>query len=103
MAHSSLRFGLGRFTTEAEVDFVVSHIIRTVNRLREMRYVTRSYSSVLCFKEVAVRCGKWSRRASISIPLTGRSTSIIDSFDILVTQQSDGAFIYNSSCNLQSD
>jgi len=36
MAHSSLRFGLGRFTTEAEVDFVVSHIVRTVHRLREM-------------------------------------------------------------------
>ncbi|KAF9454618.1 cysteine desulfurase [Macrolepiota fuliginosa MF-IS2] len=36
MAHSSLRFGIGRFTTEAEVDFVVQHIIRTVDRLREM-------------------------------------------------------------------
>ncbi|KAK7467506.1 cysteine desulfurase [Stygiomarasmius scandens] len=36
MAHSSLRFGLGRFTTEAEVDFVVQHIVGTVHRLREM-------------------------------------------------------------------
>ncbi|KJA27159.1 hypothetical protein HYPSUDRAFT_35737 [Hypholoma sublateritium FD-334 SS-4] len=36
MAHSSLRFGLGRFTTEAEVDFVVAHIIKTVHKLREM-------------------------------------------------------------------
>ncbi|KAF8910748.1 pyridoxal phosphate-dependent transferase [Mucidula mucida] len=36
MAHSSLRFGLGRFTTEAEIDFVVKHIVNTVNRLREM-------------------------------------------------------------------
>ncbi|RDB21420.1 Cysteine desulfurase, mitochondrial [Hypsizygus marmoreus] len=36
MAHSSLRFGMGRFTTEAEIDFVVSHIVRTVHRLREM-------------------------------------------------------------------
>ena len=36
IAHSSLRFGLGRFTTEAEVDFVVKHIVGTVNRLREM-------------------------------------------------------------------
>ena len=40
MAHSSLRFGIGRFTTEAEVDFVVEHIIRTVNKLREMRWVS---------------------------------------------------------------
>ncbi|KAF9024349.1 cysteine desulfurase NFS1 [Hymenopellis radicata] len=36
MAHSSLRFGIGRFTTEAEIDFVVKHIVNTVNRLREM-------------------------------------------------------------------
>lgn len=36
MAHSSLRFGIGRFTTEAEIDFVVQHIIKTVHRLREM-------------------------------------------------------------------
>ncbi|KAG6862061.1 hypothetical protein C0995_007191 [Termitomyces sp. Mi166 len=36
MAHSSLRFGIGRFTTEAEIDFVVSHIVRTVQRLRDM-------------------------------------------------------------------
>ncbi|KAH9483958.1 Cysteine desulfurase, mitochondrial [Psilocybe cubensis] len=36
MAHSSLRFGIGRFTTEAEVDFVVAHIIKTVHKLREM-------------------------------------------------------------------
>lgn len=39
MAHSSLRFGIGRFTTEAEIDFVVSHIVRVVNRLRDMRLV----------------------------------------------------------------
>lgn len=37
MAHSSLRFGIGRFTTEAEIDFVVSRIVRVVNRLRDMR------------------------------------------------------------------
>lgn len=36
MAHSSLRFGMGRFTTEAEVDFVVQRIVAVVNRLREM-------------------------------------------------------------------
>lgn len=39
MAHSSLRFGIGRFTTEAEIDFVVDRIIKTVHRLREMRSV----------------------------------------------------------------
>jgi cysteine desulfurase len=42
MAHSSLRFGMGRFTTEAEVDYVVDKIVGTVTRLREMRYVVFS-------------------------------------------------------------
>ncbi|KAJ7940208.1 cysteine desulfurase NFS1 [Mycena leptocephala] len=36
MAHSSLRFGIGRFTTEPEIDFVVQHIVRTVQKLRDM-------------------------------------------------------------------
>ncbi|KAK1220404.1 cysteine desulfurase [Marasmius sp. AFHP31] len=36
MAHSSLRFGIGRFTTEAEVDYIIKHIVSTVHRLREM-------------------------------------------------------------------
>ncbi len=36
LAHTSLRIGLGRFTTEAEVDFAVEHIVQAVNRLREM-------------------------------------------------------------------
>jgi hypothetical protein len=36
MAHSSLRFGIGRFTTEAEIDFVIGKIVATVQRLRDM-------------------------------------------------------------------
>ncbi|MFT3708337.1 MAG: IscS subfamily cysteine desulfurase [Archangium sp.] len=36
LAHSSIRFGLGRFTTEAEVDYVIDLMIRAVNRLRDM-------------------------------------------------------------------
>jgi cysteine desulfurase len=36
LAHSSIRFGIGRFNTEAEVDFVVDLLVREVNRLREM-------------------------------------------------------------------
>ena len=39
MAHSSLRFGIGRFTTAAEIDYVVQHIVGTVKRLRDMRQV----------------------------------------------------------------
>jgi cysteine desulfurase len=36
LAHSSIRFGLGRFNTEEEVDFVVEKLSSVVVRLREM-------------------------------------------------------------------
>ncbi len=36
LAHSSIRFGLGRFNTEEEVDFVVDKLSAVVKRLREM-------------------------------------------------------------------
>jgi len=36
LAHSSIRFGLGRFNTEAEVDYVAGRIVETVQRLREL-------------------------------------------------------------------
>jgi len=36
LAHSSIRFGLGRFTTEAEVDYVIDDVVRAVNHLRDM-------------------------------------------------------------------
>jgi cysteine desulfurase len=36
LAHSSIRFGLGRFTTEEEVDYTVRLVIEKVKRLRDM-------------------------------------------------------------------
>jgi cysteine desulfurase len=36
LAHSSIRFGLGRFNTEEEVDFVAELVTAKVNKLREM-------------------------------------------------------------------
>ncbi|CAM0134759.1 cysteine desulfurase [Umbelopsis sp. WA50703] len=36
MAHSSIRFGIGRFTTEAEVDYVINHVVGHVTKLRDM-------------------------------------------------------------------
>lgn len=36
LAHSSIRFGLGRFTTTEEIDYTANKVIKSVNRLREM-------------------------------------------------------------------
>ena len=36
MAHSSIRFGIGRFTTEDEVDTLVKTVVTQVTKLREM-------------------------------------------------------------------
>src|SRR5438093_5135073 len=36
LAHSSIRFGLGRWTTKEEVDYVVNKLTTVVKRLREM-------------------------------------------------------------------
>lgn len=36
LAHTSIRFGFGRFTTEAEVDYAIECVTRAINRLREL-------------------------------------------------------------------
>jgi len=36
LAHTSIRFGFGRFTTEEEVDFAADQVVENVTRLREM-------------------------------------------------------------------
>ena len=36
LAHTSIRFGLGRFTTEEEVDYVTDKMVQVVTKLREL-------------------------------------------------------------------
>jgi len=36
LAHSSLRFGLSRFTTDEEIDYAINHVKEAVIKLREM-------------------------------------------------------------------
>ena len=37
LAHTSIRFSLGRFTTEEEIDFAAKKVISTVKKLRELK------------------------------------------------------------------
>jgi cysteine desulfurase len=43
LAHSSLRFGLGRYTTEEQIDYTVEQVSKTVNKLREMSPLWEMY------------------------------------------------------------
>ena len=58
LAHSSLRFGLGRFTTEDELDFVVELLEKHVTRLREMSPLWEMVQEGIDLKEI-----KWSQDA----------------------------------------
>ncbi len=43
LAHSSIRFTIGRFTTEEEIDFTVDLLQRKINKLREMSPLWEMY------------------------------------------------------------
>jgi cysteine desulfurase len=53
LAHSSIRFGLGRFTTEEEVDFVVDLMVEKVQRLRDMSPLWDMHKEGIDLKSVA--------------------------------------------------
>ena len=52
LAHSSLRFTLGRFTTEAEIDVVLSQVRTQVERLRELSPLWDMYKDGVDLKSV---------------------------------------------------
>jgi cysteine desulfurase len=43
LAHSSLRFGLGRFTTDEQIDYTIEQVSNTVLKLREMSPLWEMY------------------------------------------------------------
>jgi len=53
LAHSSIRFGLGRFTTEEEIEYVGDKIVTAVNRLREMSPLYEMVREGIDLKKVA--------------------------------------------------
>jgi len=55
MAHTSIRFGIGRFTTDAEVDYALEVCIKHVTRLREMSPLWEMVQEGIDLKSI-----KWS-------------------------------------------
>ncbi|AKU99206.1 Cysteine desulfurase [Labilithrix luteola] len=53
LAHSSIRFGLGRFTTEEEVDYVADLVIGKVKHLRDMSPLYEMHKEGIDLKSVA--------------------------------------------------
>ena len=51
-AHSSIRFGLGRFTTDEEVDYVAELVIKQVDKLREMSPLYEMHKEGIDLKSV---------------------------------------------------
>lgn len=52
LAHSSLRFGLGRFTTDEEIDYAIDHVRTAVNKLRDMSPLWEMFKEGIDLKTV---------------------------------------------------
>jgi len=52
LAHSSLRFGLSRFTTDEEIDFTIKCVTDAVNRLRDMSPLWEMFKDGIDLKSV---------------------------------------------------
>ena len=52
LAHSSLRFGLGRFTTNEEIDFAIDHVKTAVNKLRDMSPLWEMFKDGIDLKSI---------------------------------------------------
>ena len=52
LAHSSLRFGFGRFSTQEEVDFAIDHVRSAVQKLRDMSPLWEMFKEGIDLKTV---------------------------------------------------
>ena len=52
LAHSSIRFTIGRFTTEEDIDFVINHAQNAVNKLRDLSPLWDMYKEGIDLSQV---------------------------------------------------
>ncbi len=52
LAHSSLRFGLGRFTNEEQIDFAIDHVKTAVEKLRDMSPLWEMFKEGIDLKSI---------------------------------------------------
>ena len=53
LAHTSIRFGLGRFTTDEEIDFTIKKVVSTVQKLRDLSPLYEMAKEGIDLKSVA--------------------------------------------------
>ena len=52
LAHSSLRFGLSRFTTDEEIEYAINHVKEAVNKLRDMSPLWEMFKEGIDLKSI---------------------------------------------------